>query len=144
MSVRPRGVRIVFQRYAVLSPSGFGGLPAPSFQPLLNGRNQEERPLNSVQNQTSASSTAKWAAQRPFSKSLSRGERSRLYCSIASATVCLVRLFFSSKVAIGSPLTKRQTSSEFCVSSFEYRSCRVTLKRLRAKSSFASSLSGDG
>ena len=28
-----------------MSPSGFGGLPAPSFQPLLKGRNQDALPL---------------------------------------------------------------------------------------------------
>ena len=27
-------------------PSGFGGLPAPSFQPLLKGRNQDALPLS--------------------------------------------------------------------------------------------------
>src|SRR5262249_22879633 len=102
---------------SVLRPSGFGGFPAPSFQPLLKGRNHDERPDMRVQNQTSASSTAKWAAQRPSSKSFSWGERSRLYCSIASATVCFVRLFFSSKVAAGRPLTNRQRSSASCVSS---------------------------
>ncbi len=33
-----------------MSPSGFGGLPAPSFQPLLNGRNHESLPVSCVQN----------------------------------------------------------------------------------------------
>ena len=35
----------------------------------------------------------------------------------ASSTVCLVRLFFSSKVAIGRPLMKSARSSARCVSS---------------------------
>ena len=55
--------------------------------------------------------------QRPNSKSFSRGSRSRLYCSTASSTVCLVRLFFSSKVATGRPLMNRPRSSARCVSS---------------------------
>ena len=38
----------------------------------------------------------------------------RLYCSTASSTVCLVRLFFSSKVATGSPLTNRHRSNASC------------------------------
>jgi hypothetical protein len=40
-----------------------------------------------------------------------------LYCSTASSTVCLVRLFFSSKVAIGRPLMNRHRSSARRVSS---------------------------
>ena len=36
-----------------MSPSGFGGLPAPSFQPWLNGRNHDALPLRCVQNRTS-------------------------------------------------------------------------------------------
>ena len=62
-----------------------GGLPAPSFQPRLKGRNQEALPLRWVQNRTSLSSTAKWATQRPNSKSFSRGLRSFLYCQTASS-----------------------------------------------------------
>ncbi len=54
-------------------PLGLGGFPAPSFQPRLKGRNQEAFPLRWVQKWTSFSSTAKWAAQRPNSKSFSRG-----------------------------------------------------------------------
>ncbi len=58
-------------------------------------------PRSSVHIRTSLSSTAKCTTQRPNSNSRSRGSRSRWYCSTASSTVCLVRLFFSSKVAIG-------------------------------------------
>ena len=36
-----------------MRPIGFGGLPAPSFQPWLNGRNQESLPSSRVQNRTS-------------------------------------------------------------------------------------------
>ena len=59
-------------------PLGLGGLPAPSFQPRLNGRNQDAFPLRWVQKRTSLSSTAKWATQRPNSNSFSRGLRSSL------------------------------------------------------------------
>ena len=52
-------------------PLALGGLPAPSFQPRLKGRNQEALPRRWVQNRTSLSSTAKWATQRPSSNSLS-------------------------------------------------------------------------
>ena len=83
----------------------------------LNGRNHDALPFSCVQKRTSPSSTAKCATQRPSSNSFSRGSRSRLYCSTASSTVCLVRLFFSSNVATGRPLTKRQRSSASCVSS---------------------------
>ena len=72
-------------------------------------------PGDRVQNRTSWSSTAKCAMHRPSSNNFSRGSRSRLYCSIASSTVCLVRLFFSSKVAIGRPLTNSARSSAFCL-----------------------------
>mgnify|MGYP000090093156 CR=1 FL=1 len=68
-------------------------------------------PANAVHMRTSASSTAKCTTQRPNSNSRSRGLRSRRYCSTASSTVCLVRLFFSSKVAIGRPLMNRHRSS---------------------------------
>ena len=51
------------------------------------------------------------------SKSRSRGSRSRRYCSTASSTVCLVRLFFSSKVAMGRPLMNKPRSSARRVSS---------------------------
>ena len=44
-------------------------MPAPSFQPLLNGRNHELLPFRCVQKRTSASSTAKCAMQRPNSNS---------------------------------------------------------------------------
>ncbi len=98
-------------------PLGLGGLPAPSFQPRLNGRNQDAFPLRCVQKRTSLSSTAKCATQRPNSNSFSRGLRSFLYCSTASATVCLVRLFFNSKVKTGRPLMNRPMSSARCVSS---------------------------
>ena len=109
-----------WERYALIlfiafSPAGFGGLPAPSFQPLLNGRNHESLPRSSVVIRTSASSTAKWTMQRPKLNSSSCGSRSRWYCNTASATVCLVRLFFSSKVAIGRPLMKMHRSSAFWV-----------------------------
>ena len=57
-----------------------GGLPAPSFQPRLKGRNHEALPFRCVQKRTSWSSTAKCTTQRPNSKSFSRGSRSRLYC----------------------------------------------------------------
>ena len=36
-----------------MSPLGLGGLPAPSFQPLLNGRNHEALPFRCVQKRTS-------------------------------------------------------------------------------------------
>ena len=80
-----------------------GGVAAcpPSRQGLGNGRNQDAFPLRCVQKRTSLSSTAKWATQRPSSNSFSRGLRSLLYCSSASPTVCLVRLFFNSKVQTG-------------------------------------------
>ena len=86
-----------------MRPSGLTGLPAPPSLPLLNGRNQDAFPLSSAQKRTCWSSTAKWAMHRPSLNRSSRGSRSRLYCSSASATVCLVRLFFSSKVATGRP-----------------------------------------
>ena len=98
-------------------PLGLGGLPAPSFQPRLNGRNQDAFPLRWVQKRTSLSSTAKWATQRPNSNSFSRGLRSFWYCHTASSTVCLVRLFFSSNVKTGRPLMKSPMSSARCVSS---------------------------
>ena len=63
--------------------------------------------LQLVQNRTSLSSTAKCTMQRPNWNSSSRGLRSRLYCSTASSTVCLVRLFFSSNVAIGRPVDEQ-------------------------------------
>ena len=47
------------------------------------------------------SSTAKWAMQRPRWKRGSRGSLSRLYCSTASELVWRVKLFLSSKVAMG-------------------------------------------
>ena len=97
-------------------PFGLGGLPAPSFQPRLNGRNQDAFPFNWVQKHASLSSTAKWAMQRPNSNSFSRGLRSFLYCQTASSTVCLVRLFFSSKVNTGRPLMNRPMSSARWVS----------------------------
>ena len=74
-----------------MSPFGLGGLPAPSFQPRLKGRNHDALPFRCVQKRTSCSSTAKWATQRPNAKSFSRGLRSRRYCQTASLTVCLVR-----------------------------------------------------
>src|SRR5439155_24469036 len=110
------------------------GLPAPSFQPRLKGRNHEFLPFRCVQNRT----------YRPNSKTFSRGSRSRLYCSTASSTVCFVRLFFSSKVAIGRPLMKIPRSSARCVSSRLYRSCLVTEKRFCAKRSAATALPGEG
>ena len=36
-----------------MRPSGFGGLPAPSFQPWLNGRNHDALPFRCVQKRTS-------------------------------------------------------------------------------------------
>ena len=67
-----------------MSPFGLGGLPAPSFQPWLKGRNHDALPLRCVQKRTSCSSTAKCTTQRPNSKSFSRGSRSRWYCWTAS------------------------------------------------------------
>ena len=98
-------------------PLGLGGLPAPSFQPRLKGRNHDALPRRWVQKRTSASSTAKCATQRPSSNSFSRGLRSFRYCWTASSTVCLVRLFLSSKVTTGRPLMKSAMSSARCVSS---------------------------
>ena len=98
-------------------PLGFGGFPAPSFHPRLNGRNHDAFPRRCVQKRTSLSSTAKWATQRPSSNSFSRGLRSFLYCSTASAAVCFVRPFLSSKVKTGRPLMNSPMSSARCVSS---------------------------
>ena len=102
---------------AELVLAGFGGSPAPSFQPRLNGRNHESPPARCVEKRASFSSTAKWATHRPNSKSLSRGLRSFRYCLTASSTVCFVRLFFNSKVKTGSPLMKSAMSSARWVSS---------------------------
>ena len=73
MLVRLSRVSTSRHRYSALSPSGFGGLPAPSFHPRLKGRNHDALPLRCVQKRTSFSSTAKCATQRPNSKSFSRG-----------------------------------------------------------------------
>jgi hypothetical protein len=48
-----------FQRYSVFSPSGFGGLPALSFQPILNGKNHDDLFFSWVHIITAWSSTAK-------------------------------------------------------------------------------------
>ena len=56
-------------------PFGLGGLPAPLFQPWLNGRNHDALPFSSVQKRTSASSTAMCAMQRPDWNSNSLGSR---------------------------------------------------------------------
>ena len=64
---------------------------------------------------TRFSSTAMWAAQRPGRKRSSLGSRDVRYCSTASSTVCLVRLFLSSKVRMsGSPLMKSTRSRDRC------------------------------
>ena len=73
-----------------------------------------------------------------------RGLRSRRYCSTASSTVCLVRLFFSSKVAMGRPLMNRPRSSARRVSSTLYASWRVIEKRFSACSFWALALPGVG
>lgn len=78
------------------------------------------------------------------SKSFSLGLRSRLYCSNASSTVCFVRLFFSSKVATGRPLTNRARSRAICRLSPLYRSWRVTEKRFCAYRAAAAAWPGDG
>ena len=75
---------------------------------------------------------------------LSHGSRSRWYCATASATVCLVRLFFSSNVATGSPFMKSAILSARCASARLYRRWRVTLKRLHAYCSAAFSSPCDG
>ena len=63
------------------------------------------------QKRTPLSSTVKWATQRPNPNSLSRGLRSLLCYQTASLTVCLVRLFFNSKVTTSNPLMKSPMSN---------------------------------
>ena len=55
------------------SRKAISGTPSPPFHPRLKGRNHDSLPLRWVQKRTSCSSTAKWARQRPSSKSFSLG-----------------------------------------------------------------------
>src|SRR5690606_41339579 len=61
---RSAGVRISSHRYAVFSPFGLGGLPAPWLWPLLKGKKRVVLPSSLVVNSTSESSTAKWTRHR--------------------------------------------------------------------------------
>ena len=109
MSVRPARREDILPEVVGLEPGRVRRI-ARAVVPALVER-QEPRRLAlqlGAEHRTCASSTAKWTMQRPNSNSFSRGSRSRLYCSTASSTVCLVRLFFSSNVAIGQAVDEQR------------------------------------
>ena len=132
----PRGVRMSLPQVISLQPVRVRRI-AGAVVPALVERQEPGRLALKLgaEHRTCVSSTAKWTTQRPNSNSISRGSRSRLYCSTASSTVCLVRLFFSSKVATGRPLMNSARSSAGRSRRGCSASCRVTEKRFSAKRS---------
>ena len=68
----------LFPEVGGLQPVRVGRVAAPSFQPLLKGRNQDALPRQLGAHLDLLSSTAKWTMQRFGWKSSSRGSRSRL------------------------------------------------------------------